>query len=146
MIKIAINNRQEAIKVDQELKNLFQSLAEKTAELEGYSRGEISFALVDNNEIQKLNKKYRQIDKPTDVLSFIMDDEIWGDIVISTDRVLDQAEEYGHSISRELGFLVVHGILHLLGYDHQTAGERAEMRQKEERVLSELDLSRDDSN
>ena len=80
---------------------------------------------------------------PTDVLSFSMDEEIWGDIVISTEKVIEQAEEYGHSIKRELSYLIVHGILHLLGYDHETPGEQAEMRQKEERVLSELNISRD---
>lgn len=143
MIKIAINNQQTVLEVDKELINLFQSLAEKTALLEGYSHGEISFALVNDETIKKLNKKYRQQDMPTDVLSFSMDDEIWGDIVISTEKAIEQANEYGHSIKRELSFLVVHGILHLLGYDHQTPGERAEMRQKEERVLSELNLSRD---
>jgi len=129
--------------VDREIVELFQSLAKKTAELEGYSQGEISFALVNNETIQELNKKYREKDSPTDVLSFSMDDEIWGDIVISTEKVIEQAEEYGHSVKRELSFLIVHGILHLLGYDHQTPGERAEMRQKEERVLSELNIPRD---
>lgn len=143
MIKIAVNNQQTAIEVDKKLIELFQSLAEKTADLEGYSKGEISFALVEDERIQGLNKKYRQKDKPTDVLSFNMDDKIWGDIIISTDRAISQAEDYGHSIKRELGFLVVHGILHLLGYDHQSNGERIEMRQKEERVLNELNLFRD---
>ena len=143
MIKTAINNQQTLLNVDREIVELFQSLAKKTAELEGYSQGEISFALVNNETIQELNKKYREKDSPTDVLSFSMDDEIWGDIVISTEKVIEQAEEYGHSVKRELSFLIVHGILHLLGYDHQTPGERAEMRQKEERVLSELNIPRD---
>jgi len=143
VIKTAINNQQTLLNVDREIVELFQSLAKKTAELEGYSQGEISFALVNNETIQELNKKYREKDSPTDVLSFSMDDEIWGDIVISTEKVIEQAEEYGHSVKRELSFLIVHGILHLLGYDHQTPGERAEMRQKEERVLSELNIPRD---
>lgn len=143
MIKIAINNQQTLLNVDKEIIELFQSLAKKTSELEGYSQGEISFALVNNEKIQELNKKYREKDMPTDVLSFSMDDEIWGDIVISTEKVIEQADVYGHSVKRELSFLIVHGILHLLGYDHQTPGERAEMRQKEERVLSELNILRD---
>ncbi|MFW6287923.1 MAG: rRNA maturation RNase YbeY [bacterium] len=120
-----------------------QKIADKTAELEGYSSGEISFALLDNQQIQELNKQYRDKDAATDVLSFEMDEEIWGDIVISTERAMEQAREYNHSIERELAFLAVHGILHLLGYDHQTEGEKNEMRRKEERVLSELNLSRD---
>ena len=98
---------------------------------------------MDNEQIRGLNKMYRGIDEPTDVLSFPMDDEIWGDIIISTDKVISQAEEYGHSLERELGFLVVHGILHLLGYDHQTPEEEAVMRQKEEKILTELKLSRE---
>lgn len=143
MIKIAINNQQTLIKLDDEIEKLFKALADKTAELEGYNQGEISFALVNNEIIQELNRKYRGEDMPTDVLSFSMDEEIWGDIVISTEKVIEQAEEYGHSIKRELSYLIVHGILHLLGYDHETPGEQAEMRQKEERVLSELNISRD---
>ncbi|NLJ84737.1 MAG: rRNA maturation RNase YbeY [Halanaerobiaceae bacterium] len=143
MIKIAINNMQEAIGLTGELEGLFQAIADKAAALEGYSQGEISIALVDNEQIRDLNKMYRGIDEPTDVLSFPMDDEIWGDIIISTDKVISQAEEYGHSLERELGFLVVHGILHLLGYDHQTPEEEAVMRQKEEKILTELKLSRE---
>lgn len=143
MIKIGINNMQEAIGLTGELEGLFQAIADKAAALEGYSQGEISIALVDNEQIRDLNKMYRGIDEPTDVLSFPMDDEIWGDIIISTDKVISQAEEYGHSLERELGFLVVHGILHLLGYDHQTPEEEAVMRQKEEKILTELKLSRE---
>ncbi|MFP4660709.1 MAG: rRNA maturation RNase YbeY [Halanaerobiales bacterium] len=143
MIKIAINNQQDILEVNENLKEILQNIADKTAELEGYNQGEISFALVDNSKIQELNRKYRQLDSPTDVLSFSMDDEIWGDIIISTERAASQAEEYGHSLEREFGYLAIHGILHLLGYNHKTPGEKAEMRQKEERVLSELKLSRD---
>ena len=78
MIKIAINNMQEAIGLTGELEGLFQAIADKAAALEGYSQGEISIALVDNEQIRDLNKMYRGIDEPTDVLSFPMDDEIWG--------------------------------------------------------------------
>lgn len=143
MIKIEINNRQSIIEVDDKYQDLFQQLAEKAAELEGYEHGEISFALVDNEEIHRLNKKYRGIDSPTDVLSFPMDDEVWGDIIISIEQAKLQAGEYGHSLEREIGYLAVHGLLHLLGYDHSCTGEKDEMRKKEERVLSELKLYRD---
>ncbi len=143
MIKIAVNNQQNLIQIDDKITSMLQTIAGKTAQIEGYSQGEISFAFVDNLQIEDLNRKYRQIDSPTDVLSFSMDDEIWGDIIISTQRAQSQAEEYGHSIERELGYLVVHGILHLLGYDHKSSGEKMEMRRKEERVLSELQLSRE---
>ncbi|MFW5991853.1 MAG: rRNA maturation RNase YbeY [Halanaerobiaceae bacterium] len=144
MIKIAINNQQDYITNIDELQNFFQSLANKTAEIEGYDQGEISFALVDDHRIEKLNEKYRNKCTPTDVLSFSMDEKIWGDIVISVERARKQAEEYGHDLKRELGYLAVHGILHLLGYDHKNPGDRAEMRQKEERVLGEFNLQRED--
>ena len=143
MIKIAINNMQDVLDFNEDLEKLLQDIADITAVMEGYKEGEISFALVDNEQIRELNKVYRGIDEPTDVLSFPMDEEIWGDIIISIDKVISQAEEYGHSLERELGFLVVHGILHLLGYDHQTPEEEAIMRQKEEKVLGELNLTRE---
>ncbi|HOA40832.1 MAG: rRNA maturation RNase YbeY [Halanaerobiales bacterium] len=143
MIKIAINNMQDVLDFNEDLEKLLQDIADITAVMEGYKEGEISFALVDNEQIQELNKEYRGIDEPTDVLSFPMDEEIWGDIIISTEKVLSQAEEYGHSLERELGFLAVHGILHLLGYDHQSAEEEAVMRLKEEKVLNKLKLSRE---
>ncbi|MFW6390104.1 MAG: rRNA maturation RNase YbeY [Halanaerobiales bacterium] len=143
MIEVKINNQQDLVEVNTNLKEMFGIIAEKTAEIEGYSDGEISFALVDNKKIQELNRKYRDKDSPTDVLSFEMDDEIWGDIIISTERASSQAEKYGHSLEREIGYLAIHGLLHLLGYDHKSAGEKHEMRQKEERVLGELNLNRD---
>lgn len=143
MIKVEINNIQSILEVDDNLYSLFQKIIEKTAQIEGYGQGEISLALVDNDQIQELNKKYRQKDSPTDVLSFPMDEEILGDIIISVEQAQLQAGEYGHSLKRELGYLTVHGVLHLLGYDHKTDGEREEMRKKEERVLSELNLKRD---
>ena len=92
--------------------------------------------IVDNNEIQKINNKYRNLDKPTDVISFALEDNkeieipnirVLGDIYISYDKVVSQAKEYNHSIKREICFLAVHGLLHLLGYDHMTEEEEKEM-------------------
>lgn len=117
---------------------------------------EVSILLVDDPAIQELNCQYRGIDRPTDVLSFAMEEEtedsppfispeednILGDIVISLETARRQAEEYGHSLERELGFLTVHGVLHLLGYDHGTKEEETTMRAKEEAVLGVLDLTR----
>lgn len=143
MIKIEINNQQTIIKELDRIYHLFSEIAKKTAELEGYDQGELSFALVDNQKIRDLNQRYRQVDCPTDVLSFSMDEEVWGDIIISVEMAIKQAAEYGHSLERELGYLAIHGILHLLGYDHKSPGEKEEMRKKEERVLSELNLYRD---
>lgn len=115
----------------------------------------VSFNLiiVDNNYIHNLNKKYRNIDKETDVITFALEDEdsviipegerILGDIYISIDRAKSQAKEYGHSLIRELSFLAVHGFYHLLGYDHQTKEEEKEMFQKQEEVLEEYDIRRE---
>ncbi|NMB00209.1 MAG: rRNA maturation RNase YbeY [Firmicutes bacterium] len=112
---------------------------------------EVSITFVDNASIQELNRQYRHIDSATDVLSFPQDDEfapwlelrVLGDIVISLERAMEQAEEYGHSTEREVMFLAVHGFLHLLGYDHEAPEEQAIMRSREEQILRELDLGRD---
>lgn len=141
VIKIDINNKTKK-DIDEELLHLFRRIAGLAAELEGYENGELSIALVNNQEIQQLNKKYREVDEPTDVLSFPMDEEVWGDVIISMNRVQEQAEEYGHSITREACYLVIHGVLHLLGYDHHSQEEKAKMRQHEERILSDLNIDR----
>lgn len=114
----------------------------------------VSVTLVDNATIHELNREHRNVDRPTDVLSFsqLEGEEMAdlppgepmpiGDLVVSLERCQEQAEEYGHSFERELGFLVSHGTLHLLGYDHQTPADEAEMMAKSEAVLAELGLSR----
>ena len=119
------------------------------------SKLEISILISNNEEIRHLNKKFRGIDKATDVLSFpflnfnASDKNIFrqkkvllGDIVINIDKVFSQAKEYGHSIERELGFLCLHGVLHLYGYDHINLKERRIMFNKQEKVLNKLKLSR----
>lgn len=103
---------------------------------------EVSILITNNAEIQGLNAEYRNIDAPTDVLSFPMDDEYLGDIVISMEKVFEQAEEYGHTPERELAFLTVHGMLHLVGYDHIEEEERTQMRVREEEILGELGITR----
>lgn len=115
---------------------------------------EVSITLVDDEAIHALNREHRGIDRPTDVLSFsqLEGEELaalpegealpLGDIVISVDRVADQADEYGHSFERELGFLVGHGMLHLLGYDHQSPEDEAAMTAKTEEILTGLGLTR----
>lgn len=121
-----------------------------TAELE------ITLVLTDDKEIQQLNSEFRQINKATDVLSFPQFESIseikkdvadgtqllLGDIVISMETTIRQAEEYGHKLSRELLFLFVHGCLHLLGYDHIHQHEQSIMRNMEEKFMAELDLPR----
>ncbi|MFA7572172.1 MAG: rRNA maturation RNase YbeY, partial [Lutispora sp.] len=122
---------------------------------------EISISFVDNQEMQDLNKEYRNIDAPTDVLSFSMlefeednegfesdlDDYIeeelpLGDIVISVERAIEQAGEYGHSKDREIAFLLVHGMLHLLGYDHEEKEDERIMFQKQDTILGILNINR----
>lgn len=110
----------------------------------------VSVSIVDNRYIHKINKKYRHIDRPTDVISFaFLDSEnnyekmlfspgpvVLGDIYISLEKAKEQAEEYGHSLHRELSFLFVHGLLHLLGYDHMNKEDEKEMFQLQEEILS----------
>lgn len=122
---------------------------------------EVSITIVDNNRIHEINKEYRSIDRPTDVISFAIEDNddefeiffdeldddialprLLGDIFISMDKAEEQAEEFDHSIEREIGFLTVHGFLHLNGYDHQTEEEEKEMFALQEEVLSDYGLYR----
>ncbi len=118
---------------------------------------QLTLAIVDDDEIRAINREHRGIDRPTDVLSFSLVDPTTdqrgfvtppncptelGDIVVSYPRVLAQAEEYGHSPERELAYLVVHGLLHILGHDHERDGERAVMREREETALAQLGLTR----
>lgn len=142
MINLEINNQQNKIKINKELKNLLKKIAEKAGKYEKREKGNISLALVNDEKIKELNKKFRNKDEATDVLSFPMDEEIWGDIIISTEKIIEQAKEYGHSRQRELAYLYTHGILHLLGYDHKTSSEKKQMRAKEEKILEEVGLER----
>ena len=127
---------------------------------------EVNLTLTDNEGIHTINREFRQIDRPTDVLSFPMlsyeapgdfaflDDEdcddfnpdtgeaLLGDIVISVDKVIEQAENYGHSIEREYAFLITHSMLHLFGYDHMTEEEAAVMEAKQTEILNELNILR----
>lgn len=127
----------------------------KTEKIDSYNLY-ISVTLTNPEYIRKLNKEYRQIDKETDVLSFPMfeKDEIkslenlefeetLGDIVISVQRVEEQAKEYGHSFERELAYMVVHGFYHLMGEDHMNDEEKKVMRAKEENVLNKLNIVRE---
>ena len=120
---------------------------------------DVYLTLTNNENIRKINAEHRQIDKATDVLSFPMFDraeidslkvedeeefeDILGDIIVSVEKVREQAEEYGHSFERELAYLVTHGMLHLLGYDHMIEEEKVVMRKREEEILGVLEITRD---
>ena len=119
----------------------------------------ITITLTTPENIQKINKEYRNIDKETDVLSFpifekdelekkiekkdFLQEDILGDIVISIERVEEQAKEYGHSFEREFSYMLVHGFYHLMGYDHIKEEDKIEMRPKEEKILKDLKINRE---
>lgn len=124
---------------------------EKVSELLGVESSIVSIVLVDNEYIHKINKEYRNVDRETDVISFaFMDDETnpesgitdLGEIYISLEKAHSQSEEYGHSFKRELCFLLTHGLLHLLGYDHMTEEDEKEMFGLQEEVLNGLGIGR----
>ncbi|AGX05562.1 MULTISPECIES: rRNA maturation RNase YbeY [Bacillus] len=134
-----------------------EKLLNFAAEKENVEAGsELSVTFVTNDRIQEINREYRDKDKPTDVISFAMEElgegeteiagegipRVLGDIIISIQRTEEQAGEYGHSFERELGFLAVHGFLHLLGYDHETDEEEREMFGRQKDILDEYGLTR----
>ena len=127
------------------------SLIERVLTREKATDSVFSIIFVDNEKIHELNKQFRGVDRPTDVISFALEDaeeeflstiRVLGDINISIPKMQEQAKEYGHSEKRELAFLVVHGLLHLLGYDHQTEEEEKVMFQIQEEMLNEEGISR----
>ena len=138
-----------------EYENIIESVCKEGAHIYGLDEdAELSVVLCDNTYIHELNKTYRNIDRPTDVLSFALnegeeegydgpDTILLGDIVISLDKTREQADEYGHSFERELAYLTVHGMLHILGYDHMTDEDKTEMRKEEEFVLHRLGFVRE---
>jgi len=132
------------------------AVLKKTAEIYAIEPNtEVSVVLADDEHIKQLNCQYRGKDCATDVLSFALnegedpdiidgpDEILLGDIIISLETAARQAEEYGHSVERELAYLTVHGMLHLLGYDHEIEEDQREMRQEEEYVLTTLGITRD---
>ncbi len=145
-------NEQDKVAVTAELRALIRRAVAAALRYERFSgAAEVSVTLTDNAGIWELNRTYREVDRPTDVLSFPLFDDagengktVLGDIVLSLERATEQAEEYGHSFAREVAFLVVHSVLHLLGYDHETSKEdEADMFARQEAVLSEMGLTRD---
>lgn len=141
------------ISVEENIESEIIRAAQVVGKLYGAENSEVSITLTDDENIHELNKKFRGLDRPTDVLSFafresdepqILDSdlEILGDIIISVERAKVQAEEFGHSFLREIIFLEVHGLLHLLGYDHIEENDRAEMEAEQKFVMNELGIER----
>ncbi|MBE3646422.1 rRNA maturation RNase YbeY [Paenibacillus polymyxa] len=163
-LQLAWNNEQNDMVINESLITLLNTLLEEAGKAEGVMDGEVALTFVNDDQIHELNRDYRGIDRPTDVLSFAMKEtldeeleiiyepteenplndvpDVLGDIIISVQTAQAQSEEYGHSIEREIGFLFVHGFLHLLGYDHQDDASEAEMMGKQEAVLAQVGLAR----
>ncbi|MGI6434278.1 MAG: rRNA maturation RNase YbeY [Syntrophomonadaceae bacterium] len=152
-----IINQQNKVIYTRAMQKIIINVADAVAKMAKIGKNsELSILIVDNSYIKELNYIYRHQNCPTDVLSFSMnelvdEDEVLdvegeinalGDIVISLEQAYCQSQEYGHSLEREIGYLVAHGMLHLLGYDHETEAERELMRTLEERIMQAVKLER----
>ena len=153
-MKILFDNNTDHI-IDENIFSLIDKCIDESLNIENFTKNvEISLSIVNNEEIKEINNLYRGIDKETDVLSFPLLDNFdnindnvlhpipLGDIIISIDKAISQSNDYGHSLERELCFLVVHSMLHLLGYDHMTEGEEKIMFEKQEIILNSLNIRR----
>lgn len=154
--KVYFTNDQSEVKIPSGTRLLLRRCCHAVLEKEGFvGSTEISVRFVDNKLIHELNKEHRNVDSATDVLSFPLGENgnydvnpatgayMLGDVVISVEKAVEQANTYGHSFDREMAFLTVHSVLHLLGYDHVNGGlEAVRMREKEETVLTQLGLKR----
>lgn len=154
---ILIDNRtEEAFSL--ELSQTIEKIIADALTYEGFQKPcEVSVSIVDNEEIHQINKQFRDIDRATDVLSFPLltfeegeipdlnekDEVLLGDIIISLERAREQAEEYGHSLKREIAFLTAHSMLHLLGYDHMEEEEEKEMFEKQREILNKAGIPRE---
>ena len=158
-VKVVISNEQNEMRIPTGVRMLVRRCCTAVLVQEEFEGpAEVSVTFVDDDAIHQLNLQYRNIDRATDVLSFPLGEngvydinndtgaKLLGDIVISIPHAVDQADRYGHSLQREIGFLTVHSMLHLLGYDHVNGGmESVRMREKEEAVLTKLGLKRNSS-
>lgn len=158
-VKVTISDEQNKVKLPSGIRMLIRRCCTAVLVNEKFEDfAEVSVTIVDDEQIHELNKKHRNIDRSTDVLSFPLGEngvydinyetgaKQLGDIVISIEHAIAQSELYGHSLNREIGFLTVHSMLHLLGYDHENGGmELVRMREKEEEALTQLGLKRSGS-
>ena len=158
-VKVIISNDQKKVVIPTGIRLLIRRCCNAVLQQEKFDgSAEVSVRFVDNETIHTLNAQYRNVDRETDVLSFPLSEngeydvnldtgaKVLGDIVISVEKAVEQAKAYNHSLQREIGFLTVHSMLHLLGYDHEKGGiEEVHMREKEETVLTKIGLKRDNS-
>lgn len=153
---ISLENDQDIIEIPEKLEQLLNAGLNAVAKLHGLGeQEEVDITIVSDEEIHALNRDYRDVDRATDVLSFALDEDggeepellggptihLLGDIIISAETAARQAEEFGHGLEREIVYLSVHGLLHLLGYDHMEEKDKVIMRAKEEEALREIKLS-----
>ncbi|MBQ7882928.1 MAG: rRNA maturation RNase YbeY [Phascolarctobacterium sp.] len=152
---ISMENAQDKIVLGEYLEQRLQDGLNAVAKLHDLDdMTEVDITIVDDEEIHQLNRDYRNVDRPTDVLSFALDEDdedepellegqlhLLGDIIISAETAARQAEEFGHGLEREIVYLAVHGLLHLLGYDHMVEEDKVVMRAKEEEALRAINLA-----
>lgn len=158
-VKVCISNRQKAVKIPSGIRLLIRRCCHAVLQAESFVHpAEVSVSFVTDEQIREINNEFRKKDASTDVLSFPLGQDgkydknletgfyQLGDIVISVERAVEQAQNFGHTLQREIAFLTVHSVLHLLGYDHEKGGiQQVRMREKEESVLASLGLQRDAS-
>lgn len=153
-MEILISDEQDEVVIEESIRILLEDVVRECLNVEGVGTDfEVSITFVDDKEIKRLNKIYRDIDASTDVLSFPIFDEdedlpftpLLGDIVISLPTAKRQSEEYGHSVEREIAYLTAHSMFHLLGYDHLNEEEKKEMRLKEKQAMKNLKLFKGES-
>ena len=152
---ISMENAQDKMVLGEYLEKRLQDGLNAVAKLHDLDdMTEVDITIVDDEEIHQLNRDYRNVDRPTDVLSFALDEDdedepellegqlhLLGDIIISAETATRQAEEFGHGLEREIVYLAVHGLLHLLGYDHMVEEDKVIMRAKEEEALRAINLA-----
>lgn len=158
-IKVIIENKQKTVRIPTGVRLLIRRCCHAALELENFEgSAEISVSIVDDDQIRQINNEHRHIDSVTDVLSFPLGENgvydvnpesgayMLGDVVLSMERAQEQAHQFGHSLQREVGYLVVHSVLHLLGYDHVDGGlEAVRMREREEAIMLSVGLPRGSS-
>ncbi|HOA90932.1 MAG: rRNA maturation RNase YbeY [Bacillota bacterium] len=151
-MELYVENEQEKLQVEKRTIDALHKAMNIASNLHSLEDSTVNIILVDNAKIREINREYRGVDRETDVISFALNDfevtfpwerEELGDIYISVEKALEQSREYGHSFDRELVYLAVHGLLHLLGYDHLEEAEKKEMRQEEEKIMAEVGLLRE---
>ncbi len=147
MVKIRIRNEQTVLPASFAVRRTIRRSIRAAVREMGGENCEVSVLICDNSAIRELNAAWRNIDRETDVLSFPMEDDspLLGDIVLSLEKACEQAQSYGHSTAREIGFLTVHSMLHLYGYDHIEEADRVKMREMEEKILTKLKFLRDEA-